>query len=89
MLSHMDQTIPRSFPLKTQAPLTSSKVAQRVSEEKIARQLQLEEEEIKWEKNCIRKPVRLNEKTIKKLFWVTMAFGEAFVKELKRKIVWA
>jgi len=31
---------------------------------KIARQQQLEEEEIKWEKNCICKPVTLNKKWI-------------------------
>jgi hypothetical protein len=30
----------------------------------IARQGQLEEGKIKWEKNCIRKPVTLNEKWI-------------------------
>jgi hypothetical protein len=39
----MDQTIPRRRPLKTQPPLTPSKVSQKVSDKKIARQRRLEE----------------------------------------------
>ena len=53
----------------------------------------LEKEEAKWQKSIIRKPVTLNEKwkgrmdnkqetTLEEDF-VTMAFGEAFVNELK------
>ena len=90
-LTLMDQTIPRRRPLKTQAPMTPSKVSRRVSDGKIARQRQLEEEEINWEKNCICRPVTLNEKwmgrmdnnqeTLLEEDFVTMAFGKAFVEE--------
>jgi hypothetical protein len=45
-LSLMVHTIPRHSPL-IQAPLTPSKVSRKVSDEKIARQQRLEEEEIK------------------------------------------
>ena len=93
MLTLMEQKIPRRGPFKTQTSLTPSKVARKVSDEKKARQERLEKEEIKWEKNCIRKPVTLNEKWIGRMDnnqettleedFVSMAFGEAFVKELK------
>ncbi len=93
-LTLMDHAIPRRRPSKTQASLTPLKVSRKVSDRKVARQRRLEEEEIKWEKNCIRKPVTLNEKWIGRMDhnnqetlleedFVTMAFGETFVKQLK------
>jgi hypothetical protein len=90
--SLMDQAIPRRRnPPMQYPPPTPSKIAKNPTE--AAEKKRLEKEEAKWQKSIIRKPVSSNCKWVGRMEnnketnleeeFVGMAFGEAFVKELK------
>ena len=91
-ISLLDQAIPRRRKgSKQYRPPMPSKVAKNPTLE--AEKKRLEKEEAKWQKCIIRKPVTSNEKWVGRMEnnketnleeeFVSMAFGEAFVKELK------
>ena len=92
-LSLLEQTIPRRRTAQQRAPPTPSKVARNPMNVKKYEKIRLEKEEEKWQKSVIRKPVTTNEKWLGRMEnnkettleeeFVTMAFGEPFVKELK------
>ncbi|KAI2501077.1 hypothetical protein MHU86_13368 [Fragilaria crotonensis] len=78
------------------APPTPSKVARSPMNIKKHEKIRLEKEEAKWQKSVIRKPVTSKEKWLGRMEnnkettleeeFVSMAFGEPFVKELKMGI---
>ncbi|KAI2490748.1 hypothetical protein MHU86_23817 [Fragilaria crotonensis] len=92
-LSLLEQTIPRRRMSQQKAPPTPSKVARSPMNIKKHEKIRLEKEEAKWQKSVIRKPVTSKEKWLGRMEnnkettleeeFVSMAFGEPFVKELK------
>jgi hypothetical protein len=92
-LSLLEQTIPRRRMSQQKAPPTPSKVARSPMNIKKQEKIRLEKEEAKWQKAVIRKPVTSQEKWLGRMEnnkettleeeFVSMAFGEPFVKELK------
>jgi hypothetical protein len=96
-LTLLDGTIPRRRFPKKNPPKTPSKVVRKpmmgALDTKELEKKRLEKEEAKWQKSIIRKPITSNEKWLGRMentkeinleeYFVTVAFGEAFVKELR------